>query len=67
MKSRTDSRKFKTMSRLELLKHRYSRWERLPSRSSRNHSSRAALPLAIGRRRGCSAPAIWHQRLLTLI
>ena len=67
MKPRTDSRKFKTISRRELLKlsASSSRWAPLLYRSCRNHSSRAASPSAIGRRQGCSALAIWHLRLRT--
>ncbi len=65
MKSRTDSRKFKTLSRRELLKLTPVLALGAFARSSRNRSSKAALPLAIGHRRGCFAPFIWHPRLLT--
>ena len=67
MKPRTDSRKFKTIQPARVVETHtcYSRWVRLLSPNCRNRFSRAASPLAIGHRQGCSALATWHPRLLT--
>jgi hypothetical protein len=64
MKPRTGSRKFKTISRRELLKLTpVLALGAFAIPQLQRPLLKAASLLAIGRQQGCSAPGIWHRRL----